>query len=194
MPLVAKLDRVVGDLPWELLPIKSRDLLIMWSSQIMWQTKTIISTTTIPLSNKLDGVVTYLERLLPIKSHDPLITWLARSLDKFKTYLHYCHVYDHQTWQGGDIPWVAPTHKVTWPLTTWSCEVKWQIKKNSYLHYNTTNGKQTWQGDNFLGGIFTHIATLLFNYMVLQDYVTNQKRFISTITMPEATKFSRAVT
>ena len=26
------------------------------------------------------------------------------------------HSYDHQTWQGGDLPWGAPIDIVTWPF------------------------------------------------------------------------------
>ena len=31
-------------------------------------------------------------------------------------YLHYYIAYCHQTWQGGDLAWGAPTDKVTWPF------------------------------------------------------------------------------
>ena len=42
--------------------------------KIMWQTKHI-STTRVPMTTKLDRMVTYLDGLLPIKSRDYLITW-----------------------------------------------------------------------------------------------------------------------
>ena len=36
-------------------------------------------------------------------------------LQQIKTlYLHYHSAYGHQTWQGDDLPWGAPTHKITW--------------------------------------------------------------------------------
>ena len=39
---------------------------------------------------------------------------LACSHDKLKIlYLYYHKLYDHKIWQGGDIPWRAPTQKVT---------------------------------------------------------------------------------
>ena len=38
---------------------------------------------------------------------EPLKTW----------YLYYPHPYGHQTWQGGDIQWGAPTYKVKWFLS-----------------------------------------------------------------------------
>ena len=34
-------------------------------------------------------------------------------LQQLKTYLHYHNAYGHQIWQGGDLAWGAPTHKVT---------------------------------------------------------------------------------
>ena len=36
--------------------------------------------------------------------------------DKLKPlYLHYHYIYGHKTWQDGDLPLVASTHKVKWP-------------------------------------------------------------------------------
>ena len=32
------------------------------------------------------------------------------------SYLHYLNAYDQQTWQGGDVPWWAPTNKITRPF------------------------------------------------------------------------------
>ena len=40
----------------------------------------------------------------------------SRSCDKLKTHLHYHSIYAHQTWQGGNLPWWAPPHKVIWPF------------------------------------------------------------------------------
>ena len=42
---------------------------------------------------------------------------LARSRDKLKpVYLHYHSNYDHQIWQGNDLPWADFTHKVAQPF------------------------------------------------------------------------------
>ena len=42
---------------------------------------------------------------------------LVRLREKFKMlYLHYHNAYEHQIWQGGDLPWGAPTYKVIWPF------------------------------------------------------------------------------
>ena len=40
---------------------------------------------------------------------------LARAIDKLKLlYGHYHNANGHQTWQGSDVLWGGPTHKVTW--------------------------------------------------------------------------------
>ena len=48
-----------------------------------------------------------------------LIFWsrdLVMLRDKLKPlYLHYHNIYGHKTWQDGDLPLVASTHKVKWP-------------------------------------------------------------------------------
>ena len=62
------------------------------------------------------GRMTYLESLLLLKSPDPLIIWSCLHDELKSLYLYYYNTYDHETWQGGDIPWRAPTHKVTWSL------------------------------------------------------------------------------
>ena len=33
-----------------------------------------------------------------------------------KHFYSYQNTYGHQTFLGGDIPWVAPTNKIAWPL------------------------------------------------------------------------------
>ena len=90
MLMAIKLERVVTyheGLP----PIELYGLLITWSYEITWQTKTFIS---------------------PQPSH-----CLPRSPDKLEAlYLHYRSVYDHQTWQDDDLSWALPTHKITRPF------------------------------------------------------------------------------
>ena len=42
---------------------------------------------------------------------------LVRSCNKLKPlYLQYHNANGHQTWQDGNLPWQAPTHKVAWPF------------------------------------------------------------------------------
>ena len=53
-------------------------------------------------------------------SYSHVTLWLrglSRSRDKLKP-LYLCHhsIYDRQSWQGSDLPWGAPSHKVTWTL------------------------------------------------------------------------------
>ena len=38
---------------------------------------------------------------------------LKSSTSATKIYLHYHNDYGHQTWQGGDLSWGVPTHKIT---------------------------------------------------------------------------------
>ena len=43
------------------------------------------------------------------------------------SYLHHHNVHGHQTWQGIDLPWAPPTHKVAWPfdhVVFWDHETK----------------------------------------------------------------------
>ena len=57
---------------------------------------------------------------------------LARSCDKGKPlYLYY-----HSGWQDGNLPWQAPTHKITWRSR--------DKLKLLYLHYHGACGHQTW--------------------------------------------------
>ena len=40
----------------------------------------------------------------------------SRSCDKWKPYLHNQSAYGYQTFQDGNVPWLAPALKVTWPF------------------------------------------------------------------------------
>ena len=54
------------------------------------------------------------------------------ALQPLKTlYHHYHNAYDHQTYQGGGLPWGAPTHKVTWSFGHVSSDIMWQTKNIS---------------------------------------------------------------
>ena len=60
------------------------------------------------------GGVTYHGGLSLIKKCDPFVTWPSEITRQTKTsiYLHYHNASGHQTCQGGDLSWEAPTHKV----------------------------------------------------------------------------------
>ena len=74
-----KWQETVKGTAWGLQPIKSHDTLIMWSSRIMWQTKTIIAPTPQHLQpQNLGKMVTYLERLPPTNLLDSLVTWSCK--------------------------------------------------------------------------------------------------------------------
>ena len=38
------------------------------------------------------------------------------ALQPLETYFYYHNDYGHHTWQGSDLPWGAPTHKISWPF------------------------------------------------------------------------------
>ena len=64
-----------GDhLIWWLLPIKSYDTLIMWSSEIMWHIKTILSPILLSMVTKLGRMVSNLEGVLSMLL-DLLVKW-----------------------------------------------------------------------------------------------------------------------
>ena len=61
--------------------------------------------------------------------------------DKLKPLTLYYHsAYGHQIWQGGNLLWVAPTHKATWPFN----HVVVRDQTKTYLHYQSVYGQQTW--------------------------------------------------
>ena len=69
MSMTTKLDRLKTCL--ERVPPKmSHEPLITWSCEIMRQIKNI-STTTIPMANNINRVITYNDELPPIKPRDP---------------------------------------------------------------------------------------------------------------------------
>ena len=89
---------------------------IFFSCLLVLQTSFLeFATTVIPMTMKLGSVRACNEILPSIKSHDLLITNLVRSREK-KVDLHYRNAYGYQIWHGRDLLWVAPTHKVIWPL------------------------------------------------------------------------------
>ena len=62
---------------------------------------------------------------------------LARSREKLKPiYLYYLNTYDHQTCQGGDLPWETPTHKSHMAL--WSLDLARLCDKLKPLDTATT--------------------------------------------------------
>ena len=114
---------------------KSHDMLIWtsrhshqkWSSSIVfseiynqtWKTSILqythfYLTSKKPSATKHGKVLTYYEGLTSIKSQNHFNKCLVRSHNKLKTFLDYCNAYGHQNWQGDDLPWEAPTHKVKW--------------------------------------------------------------------------------
>ena len=118
VPMTTSLFRMITHLD-SIIPIESHDPLILWSCEIIWQTKTIISL--IPQCLWPPNLAGWWLTLSGFHPLSCLTHWwrdLGRSRDKLKPlYLYYCSpCYDHQTWQGGDLPWGAPMHIVLWPF------------------------------------------------------------------------------
>ena len=113
---------------------------VMWpfNCMVTWQMKkTYIYTSTIPMAIKLGRVVTYGQKTPHIKSRYFLIKW---SREKCKTwYLHFCNIYNHQTWQSGNLHWKDPSFKAMWPFHH---VVTWQ------MNFHNTFSHQTWQSTN----------------------------------------------
>ena len=91
-----------------LLPKKSHDPFMKRCWEIMWQTKpSIFSIPQYLWSGNLLG-------WWPSFNDSFWSRDLVRSRGKLKLlYFHYYSVYEHQTWQEGDLPWGAPIIKVT---------------------------------------------------------------------------------
>ena len=100
-----------------------------------------------PMAKKHGRIVTNLEELLPMLFYS-LITWSCEITWQTKTfYLHYHNAYDHKTWQNGDSPWAASTHKVTSPYN----------HVNKLIHISTTTMPMTTK----LEPIVIYLARLL---------------------------------
>ena len=65
------------------------------------------------MATRLGRAITYIGGLLPIKLFDPAITWSCETRNNLKSlYLHYHSAFGHQTWQTGDLSWVASSHAI----------------------------------------------------------------------------------
>ena len=95
-----------GNLPWGLQTIKSCNTFITWTFKVTWETKTIISTTRVPVATKLERMVTYLEGLLTTESLFTLVTWSYKFA--FLTKAIISRLQKRQTWANNNLPWWAP--------------------------------------------------------------------------------------
>ena len=67
------------------------------------------------MTTELGKILTYLKGLLPTELIDPWATWSCEIMWQIKPlHLHQRNAYCQETWQNGDLPWAAPTHKPTW--------------------------------------------------------------------------------
>ena len=165
-----------------LLPVKSREPLITWSCEILWQTKTI--TYLIPQwlwpPNLAGWWLT-----LTLWSHG-----LARLWDQLKPlYLHKHCLLPPNVFQVDNLSWGSPTRKVTWSfkhmvLWPWgaytqnashnavdmcSHEVTWQAEN---ICHNVC-GHKTDHSDDIPRGVLTHKFEWPLNKLVLWGHVTS---------------------
>ena len=111
-----------------LLPIKSRDPLILWSCEIMWQTKTII----FPLSQCL-WPNNLIEWWIFWRAPDHKVTQPSNYVTLHVTSESHCittnrvsiaaKLYRMRKYSGQFL-----TVKTSYGLITWSCKVKWQTR------------------------------------------------------------------
>ena len=163
----------------------------MWSSKITWQNKIITS----PLPRCLwppnwwRPILrhSYLKIDMALESRG-----LARSHDKLKPlYLQYHRFWRNKPWQTGDLPWGAPTYKVTWFL---SHIVSWS--RDKLKHYIFTTTMPVTKG---VGRMVTWVApiynfTWSFNHVALCDRMINKICYISTNAIPVDTRHDNMVT
>ena len=100
--------------------------------------KYTISSTRVPLANKLGMMVTYLDRLLPITSYDPLISWFCKITCHTKTIsittvLTTTKLGRMVTLQRYDVTWGEALIKLYDNTNTFSWEFTWQTKKISTI-------------------------------------------------------------
>ena len=98
-----------------------------------------------------------------------------RLRDKLKTYLHYHNVEDQRPWQGGDLPWKAPTHKIIRPFSHVFLQdhVASGRLKPLCIHYHSAYGHHIWQDGDFPWGALTHKVTRPLDHVVLHYLMIN---------------------
>ena len=67
-------------------------------------------------------------------------------------------------------------------------------KLKTYLHFQSAFGQQIWQYSNLPWWAPAHKVIWHSDHVVLRDHITHQNYFISTATVPMATRLGRMVT
>ena len=132
-----------------------------------------ISTTRVPMANKLRRMVAHLDGLLSTKSHDPLITWsceIAWQKDRYISIIALAMA----TELGRMVTYLAWVLTIKWhnTLFKWSCKFTWQTK-SLYFFYQGAYGHQTWENGDILWETPNHKVILHFDHVVLQGHVAN---------------------
>ena len=125
----------------------------------------------------------------------PLGDVFARSDDILKMlYLPYHDICDNQTWQGCDLPWWGPTHKITWALNhvvLWDHETSWNHYTSNTTMPMTTKLVRGLTYHKEVPPIRSHDQIIRWFLARLRDYVYPLYHYISSTIIPVATKFGR---
>ena len=119
------------------------------SCKYLWQTKTLISSTTIvSVTTKPCRMVNCRDGFLPRKSHDPLITWSGKIMWQTKTIIFTLPIAIPMDTKLGRVLTYherLPPIKLLDPIIAWSCKIKRQnglarsrdkLKPLLYLNYH----------------------------------------------------------
>ena len=113
------------------------------------------------------------------------------ALQLLKTfYLHYHIVYGHQAWQGCDLSWGTLTDRVSWPFG----RVVWQDQQLLSGRFGTCRQFRTFQQFSWNFPISYNFILLVKGKCANTEKSANICWWLSTTTMPMATKLGRVVT
>ena len=154
--------------------------------------KRYISTSTRPMTTKIDKVGVYSKGPTSVESFDALITWPSYHMTDGKRYIS-TSVEPMATKLVGSNAGILSIKSQNL-LITWSYKVTWQMKNviNSLSRdLSLSNLAEGWL--MIRSHMSNHKATYSFDHVVTWVHVTNELRYIFTSTMPIATKLNRVM-
>ena len=154
--------------------------------------KRYISTSTRPMTTKIDKVGVYSKGPTSVESFDALITWPSYHMTDGKRYIS-TSVEPMATKLVGSNAGILSIKSQNL-LITWLYKVTWQMKNviNSLSRdLSLSNLAEGWL--MIRSHMSNHKATYSFDHVVTWAHVTNELRYIFTSTMPIATKLNRVM-
>ena len=154
--------------------------------------KRYISTSTRPMTTKIDKVGVYSKGPTSVESFDALITWPSYHMTDGKRYIS-TSVEPMATKLVGSNAGILSIKSQNL-LITWLYKVTWQMKNviNSLSRdLSLSNLAEGWL--IIRSHMSNHKATYSFDHVVTWAHVTNELRYIFTSTMPIATKLNRVM-